>query len=290
MKKSLFALGLSFLMGAMAHAGVITDTWESGLENLGSDNGGQLFLSRTGSTTAAVGDVILGSFIVDTLEASSLIHLNTLSAEWTGLLAVKIVDVIDNGTSFSFVLGALDASDIAFVASQGLVDVAAELSTWAAGSIIATFEDPTRDYVRHGGTAADMLELGYEGDKLFELGLDGVDDSYIASGVPTLDFADFASYASSAGVGQVDFELSVTANNTDFIFGDVLGSDSQFTGNINLLIPTNRANTPYNLFADLNFTFAPEAVPEPSSMVLMGLGALGMGVMAVRRRKVAVAG
>ncbi len=332
--------GLVVLMATLALVGMVgasqattvTSLFFNAELNLASDNSAEFLFDITQpagapSSQVDVGDVLITVFSMATLEdltgGGTSRDLSDYGVEMSGISAIEVIGkvAVPNGSTV-FIFGPVSAGARAAIAANGtLPNLAAELASWAPGTMIAVYDDQTPDYSRTNagfddgqppagadigvGPFADedaLATLAMDGTRILELGVDGgANEFWVASQVPvglgaSDDIATIYNLTQNTQGGQVNFALDVVVNNTSWTYvpipvdNVVLGgqTQAQFSGLGSLLgigggpYKLLGANTPFDAFDNVDVSFYP--VPEPGSMLIwLGLSAV-LGVSVIRRR------
>jgi len=304
MKKTLLPLGvmaLFFVLTASAYAlpvgGLIrTD----GIGTLLSDNSADLVINGIGSdpTIVDVGDIMITVVGINTIEgvAANTIGSGTLYNELTAFSAVKITD----GGALSFpnpqglLISAYEASALT-AADAWAVD-------WSTGTILGgaltftsqaglsndgqvfgiMYEDAAKNYTREVGLQA-SLNSATDGTFRLLLGLVPANNDYLQTLAPVslVALAAFSAANPSTNINfsNISLDGTILAQNWPGlnIFTNITGGNGGFS--------TTTVGSGWNAFDNLDFTIQATAVPEPSTIALLGLGLLGAGICSRIRRK-----
>jgi hypothetical protein len=281
------------LGAGQADASTVKSTLFFGEQNQWSDNSAERQnVDANGNGFLDQGDTLRGIFTINTVEdqtgggGSNPIGTNGVN-ELTGIFEIQVASatqVSDNGTP-------LDPSDDLYdYVFQPYAPFATEFSA-AANTMIVFFEDPTPDYDRTG-TIATGEATATDGTKILELGFTGdADEGWDAFGAP-YDPSVFTTIPLGGGVGSFNFDVGILYNALFQNWGQVacFGSSNCGTGDGLVdfhgqggLLGTSGSTTAFDVFDNVDMTFRP--LPEPASLGLFGLGLLGLGAVARRRRK-----
>jgi hypothetical protein len=263
--------------------------------------------------TGLGGTKLYGAGGVNELTILSLIEVAFKGNLATGVAGASVgVDGAGN-LLFDYVFSPLTAGGVAALgAHASLAAISAEQATWTAGTLVALFDDPLIDYTRlaspdDGGSLADigvgpfvteagLVGTAINGTKILEIGFTGVaGEAWLALAAPD-DLSLFRTLvAAGSASGVFNFGTNVTASFLGPLwqFGTVLnsaviGGSSQFAGSGSLLGLNlgggTSIGTPFDAFTNLDVTFAPTFVPEPSTLTLWSLGVLALAGIGWRRR------
>ncbi len=249
------------------------------------DDSADLWLDVNGNGTLDVGDRLRSVISIPTYFTSSGPVTNFVN-ELAGIVDLEVLtrsDVAPGIANYTF------GPSAAFQAAYGL------------GAMIALYEDSVHEYARSGSacnTAAGVApggtceQLITDGSLLMLLGFSGDLDEYWRA-----DFAGtnplLGQTVSPSGnfPGAINFGVSILVNNTGLQWGlldtsalfDNPGTGDNKVGMIGSgsLQGVQGENTAYHLYDD--FQFSMNRVPEPGSLSLLGIGAVGLA--ALRRRK-----
>lgn len=288
MKKLLLTTALITSFGISAANATSVNSVVAGQDNLLSDNSAESLINAGNSsdTIVDVGDRLRGILNIGTVENSNG-NTNLGSAGVNELTAIFDITVMSKscgtgGLNCTFEFGPT-ASFQAELAAWGF-------SYGGSDAMIAFFEDSTPDYDRGAGgvpTIAAAEATATDGNAYWLFGLDNVDDYWRARSdsddiaaitIPNFDFGDLAAaltmFENPTGMAVASDRICATS----------IGGFTVATADVcalgNLLTPTGA--TPFQSFDDVNFTIS--SVPEPATLGLLGLGLMGIG-FAARRRK-----
>ena len=298
-------------MGA-AHAHPINAFLGSG-PTLLSDNSAEQFIDVTETGTLDVGDRLRGIFQIETFESLITAAQTDLSAtpyELKGLFDIEVIqkdvfNLVDGsgnviGQQFQFTFGAYDG-----FATE------ADNSGWTAGEVdglaavfFADDRDNDFDFARltlasspcvaargETGTAAIAALEGCatNGDMMWAMGFDATPGTGWATGLlATDDPAAIGGLPLGQAAGQFNVSLNVLQygvgrellRNVDSTIAAGEFVDAAGSGG---LLEKGTSQTPFDLFNNIDVTVNP--VPEPGTVALFGLGALGLGLLGWRRSR-----
>lgn len=284
---ALAALGIA----GTANAASVSSQLFNGFQLL-SDNSAEYLVKGANNTdpllatTVEVGDSLSGILSIDTVEQTgSANHLGSGGVnELTAIFQITVVGKDTNGVNgcatafcFSFAPSTSFATDLSGDARWAGVDT--------TGAMVAFYEDSANDYNRLGTDLNADIASASGGSAFWLAGIGGANDFWAANAVSDNIAAIGATPVPGNG-GGYNVGLSLLGNP----HGPMLDLVNCLNGPVNFcgsgsLLGTGGATTPFDSFDDVNF--AVNVVPEPATLGVFGLGLLGMGAFARRRRKAA---
>jgi len=276
--KSILAGAVAMGLSAGAQAGSVASQLFGGFQQL-SDNSADQLINAAGAvdTTLDIGDRLRGIFTIETVEQSPLTnHLGAGSGndELSGVFDIVVTGKAGGPGAFTFTFAASGA-----------------LNAYAAGAAAVFFEDNVTDYSRvrtnPGDTTATLEAKVTDGNVFWVVGLAAL-NSWTAFAISD-DVGTIGSVPAPGNGGGYNAALNLLVNNSGKTFNKVACILPTGLGMVDMcasgsLLGTGGVDTPYDAFDNVDFTI--NLVPEPATMSLLGLGFLGLGAMA-RRRKAA---
>jgi hypothetical protein len=298
MKKKIVLTGLvaaAMLGFGTAQATSVSSALYSGIIQL-SDNSAEYLINPAGvvDTKLDVGDKLRGIFTMETVEQLATSQTKNLTPPINELSGIFEIEV----TAKTTIGGAIGGGTCASLYCWTFGPSASFQSTYGTGAMVAWYEDPTHEFTRLGASIATLEGNVTDGALYWVSGFSGVGGAAAAgefwqAGAVTDDLSVVGGIPAPGNGGTYNSALNLLTDNSGLTIYKVACFD-QLALSLGLvdqcgsgsLLGTGGANTPYDSFDNVDVVMS---IPEPTSVLLMGLGLVGMGATVISRRRRATA-
>jgi hypothetical protein len=246
-------------------------------ENILEDDNREYLIKGTGNALA--GTLQIGDRLRGVVEFGQILQgngpgtINPITPELTGIFETQIVNII--GTTIIW------GSSASFAATYG------------AGAMVALYTGGT-DLNINGAPTIAAAELAATDGALWAVaGFGDVDDQWVSVN-SNLDWGTVTTLGGATKVATVNYSLSLLVNNTGYLFNEQAldclpngpfvcagNGKTDIVGSGDVLGGRGLTNG-YGARSDIDVTL--NAIPEPGSLALLGLGFAGLGASSLRRR------
>ena len=292
--------GLTLVVGG-AQAASVSSQLFLGFTNQWSDNSAEaIVIDPNGNGFLDLGDSLEGILTINTVEnLDVVVPTNSLGLgtnnELSGVFGIVVTSLsvlVDPDASCggsAACVGGLSGDELAFYSFGPSAAFIAEFGA-SAGTMVILYEDPIAEYTRLGPTIPGLKALITDVPPVMELGFLAGAGNFWETSLITSDPGDATTTAAGVALGTFTAGLSLTGLNLLFGDNDLVPCSNPFGPQAGLydfcasgsVLGTAGIVTPYQAFDNVDFVFHP--VPEPGILGLFGIGLLGLGFFARRRR------
>jgi hypothetical protein len=290
-------LTVTILMMSLGTAFAITVPWALGDYNNFQDQSAEYLVDNDGDGMLSQGDYLRGIFVIDQITSPN--YYNFTSYELTGFFEVEVTSRISLGTTqtavwtgnnnkFGHAVGSFLTSDL-YSYTFGTSSVFE--SIYGTGALLSVFLDGSADYQAYGTgtTIASGITSATDGSIYWTFGLGDTGEWTVNSAPEDLRIFEYATSTTTIASTQVGLNLLTNP------VGPNLIQDVNFVNDLNQIVPVDLvANITLLGIGDLVTQFdvkdkvdgvlhiAP--VPEPSTLALLGLGLISVGILSRKRK------
>lgn len=267
------------LASAPSHAAIINSLFTPGVNTMQDTDAERIQRNGVSLTSGgyATGDVIQSILRFDTVNSGTIGDSIAAPYQLNAYSQLRVAQIIDlNGGAL--LLG--DSIRLIFGAVAGFGTGGAVLAQLYEGNAV-----PSNNFTLSAATGISNITTGQT--LIGELGLNGIDDFWFADTINDISIL----AAATPGGGQAAqgaFGLSFLSNAggipfvTNGMLSAIDGNRHDVVGDASVYAREQGTNSDWLLSSNLNATFA---VPEPTTLGLLGLGLLGLGLGGRRRDK-----
>lgn len=302
--KTLAGVIASFGIATAAQALPISSTFQTGATQW-SDDSAEILIDRDGNGVLSAGDWLVGVLQITsfpTAVPTTASSYNTLTAFFANQVesVTPIGGPIPGAACGNLLLTSCATFSFVPIADAGLggglIEAIAAINGLFGAGTIPAFNDPDLLASAIGSNTAalffedvgaqtpvdreDPIEQGFTAatDGVLRMVLD-MEDPWFANGPANL--AQFGLLPEGGAAGAFGTELTIAAEG----FANIEFTSDKIQVIGNLYAPTDEGTWPVN--DDATFTMQTRVVPEPSSLALLGIAALGAATMRRRSKKTA---
>ena len=271
------------MLAAPAAAIPVSAALQAGSNTI-TDNSAELFVNKVGSaTTIDVGDIFIGGIQIDKINNQTIGQGGW--NELTGVFGLQVLAVTPIGGGIGLIsFGALGTLPVSGdLQAEILLATGVDIGAVAAGTFARFFEDTTPDATRDGSTFTNYIQETSDGTVFLNAAL-------APGGLGAIGFTDLSLLAAECAAQAAGGVVGGGLPGNFFNVGSGVTVSTSSTGNILVGSPIGVSGTNQcpvlpgeNFTVRDDATFTVQAIPEPMTLGLLGMGLVGLGL--ARRRK-----